>query len=779
MPLEGPTAIVETVGIHEPGTTMPSPPLRIRWRCGLILILGLVGSLRAADDPAGRLPTPVEMAAAREDLWAEASLKQPGGPSYEFFRDLLPPLRYVNADFRVYPVVLSAPGAAVKARWVGDGSAVNARAQERPMWREVGTPIHFLVGEPGADFGDDPAQLDGPRLAEGFLPIVQIGYRRGAVTYEQEAFVPADGKLAEAGAVFVRFSVRGGLGTVRAQLDPDLVIRPGAGTLTNVRDRTILLHDDHWTWDEEEHALQAKLKPGEGAVLLVPTGSLIQPASPPNAAHYDKHRQTCVDAWKAIVNRGMNLEIPEPIVQDAWRSLVVGQFLIVSGDRMNYSVGNAYDHLYEAECGDAARSLLLFGHEGTARGMVGPLLDFYRKATQVHVAGHKLQLVAHYYGSRAMPQAVRDWEPAWGPVVDFLLKNREVGNGLMPPDNYAGDIAQPVYALASNANCWRGLLAMAAVLDDLGRHDRARTLTEEAASYRRAILRAVEQSLQRDADPPFIPNALFGVEQAYDVTTASRVGSYYDLMAPYILGSGVFGPGSERETWMIEYLRRHGGLAMGMIRSEPHQGLFDGEPGVNVLYGLRYMLPLLRRDDVGHAQAGFYGQLAQGMTRGTFVGGEGSRFFHGDRWGRSFYLPPNSASNAMFLITLRYLLIQDWDLDDDARPETLRLLYGAPSRWLEDGQVVAAERAPTPFGLVSFRAESHLARDEVMLTVEPPTRRPRSLLVRLPLPEGRTVLSARVGNVELPVGPDGAIDLTAREGIVRVLIHVSKPVRSN
>ena len=46
----------------------------------------------------------------------------------------------------------------------------------------------------------------------------------------------------------------------------------------------------------------------------------------------------------------------------------------------------------------------------------------------------------------------------------------------------------------------------------------------------------------------------------------------------------------------------------------------------------------------------------------------------------------------MFLTTLRYLLVQDWDLDDDGRPETLRLLDAIPPRWLADGQTLAAER---------------------------------------------------------------------------------------
>src|SRR5439155_15564157 len=255
----------------------------------------------------------------------------------------------------------------------------------------------------------------------------------------------------------------------------------------------------------------------------------------------------------------------------------------------------------------------------------------------------------------------------------------------------------------------RGLRDLAAVLDDLGERDRAKALFAEATSYRKAILAGVAKSERRGTKPPFIPNALFGPEKAYDMLIDSRMGSYYDLMAPYIIGSGVFGPGDERETWMIDYLRQHGGVAMGLPRIKAHQGEYSGEPGVNVLYGLRYVLTLLRRDDAAHAQVAFYGQLAHGMTRETFIGGEGSRFFHGDQWGRSFYLPPNSTSNAMFLTTLRYLLIQDWDLDDDGRPETLRLLYGVPARWLKDGATIQVERAPTMFGEVSLAVESRLS----------------------------------------------------------------------
>src|SRR5947207_5974009 len=87
------------------------------------------------------LPTYTDVIASRADLWGEAALRQPGGPSYEFFARLLPPLRYVDADFRYYPIVLSAPGAVVKGRLISNGSAVNALARQ-PNWRgEAGTPV--------------------------------------------------------------------------------------------------------------------------------------------------------------------------------------------------------------------------------------------------------------------------------------------------------------------------------------------------------------------------------------------------------------------------------------------------------------------------------------------------------------------------------------------------------------------------------------------------------------------------------------------------------------
>ena len=729
---------------------------------GVVAAVLLYGAMA----PPESFPTTREaMAATREDVWAEAAIKAPSGPSYEFFKDVLPPLRYVDAEFRHYPIVLSAPRGAVKARWVSNGSGVNLRANKPPMWKEAGTPVAFFVGEKGEPFGADIGRLDGPRYVDGWLPIVQAAYTADGVRYEQEAFAPVDEWAAERGVVTVRFTARSKAGRVTVKVGTAERLRFEHSVVRNEKGDRILGFGPDWIWVGDENKATADLSAGQSTVITILTR---EAEGPSKTRPIDDDRKACVEAWRKILARGAELSVPEPRVQDAWRALVVGQYLIAVGDRMHYSAGNAYDHLYEGECGDAVRALLLFGHVSEARRMVGPLLDFNRPATRFHVAGHKLQLLAHYYWVTRDREYLHEKEAVWKPVVEFIRTSRKTENGLLPKDRYAGDIAEAVYSLSSNANCWRGLRDMAAVLEDVGEKEYAVELRKEAGEFRKAIVAAAEKSIRREASPPFVPIALLANEPAHDPLTATRQGSYYDLMIPYVLGSGVFGPASKEEAWIVEYLRRHGGLATGMIRSTPHQGQFNGEPGVNVLYGLRYMQTILRRGDREHALAGFYGHLAQGMTRETFVGGEGSRFFHGDKEGRSFYLPPNSASNAMFLTTLRYLLVQDWDLNDDGKPETLRLLDAAPARWLADRATLSFEKMPTAFGEVSLRAESRLKEGEVVVTVQAPPRPVGKMQLRLPDPPGRRVRSAWIEGKEIKRDGEGRVDLTGRRGTVVV-----------
>jgi hypothetical protein len=730
------------------------------------------GQMTTQSAPASRLPSVQEVAAANTDVWGEAALRQPDGASYEFFKDLFPPLRYVDAAFRHYPLMLSAPQGLQKTRLVSNGSVINARANKKPMWYEFGTPVAFSVGDPPEAFGGDLTRLDGPRYLEGHLPVVQMAFRCGGVLYHEEVFAPVEPEMADRGAVMVRFTVsEAPFGHVEAHVESETALQVTGQTVLDAKRQAILTFSAAWQWQAERRSLTASIKAGDSADLLILTN-----AGPPVAAitagEYGKRRESCAKRWTELLARGTGLQVPEPIVEDAWRSMIIGDFMVAAGDRMHYSAGNAYAKLYQAECGDALRSLVLFGQTDAAREMLKPVLEFYREATRAHVAGHKLQLLTWYYWVTHDTESIWTNESLWRKSLDYILNNRESETGLLPKDNYAGDISQKVYSLNSNASCWRGLRDAAAMLDDMGRKDEAGRILEQAAAYRRAILDAVTRSERLDTKPPFIPVALLADEPAHDPLTATQMGSYYDLIVPYIIGSEIFGQGSQREDWLLGYLENHGGIAMGMIRTTPHQGQFDNQPGVNVLYGLRYQLALLRRDEREKALVGFYGQLAQGMSRDTFIGGEGSRFLHGDQYGRSMYLPPNTASNAMFLLTLRYLLIQDWDLNEDGRPDTLRLLYGVPRRWLKDGAEISFKDAPSMFGKLSLEVQSHLGDGHIDIRITAPPRQPTKTLLRLPLPGGWKAADATVDGMTLPVASDGAVDLSGRGGayLVRFIV---------
>jgi hypothetical protein len=200
---------------------------------------------------------------------------------------------------------------------------------------------------------------------------------------------------------------------------------------------------------------------------------------------------------------------------------------------------------------------------------------------------------------------------------------------------------------------------------------------------------------------------------------------------------------------------------------------WTGAQRINPLYGTRYVLDALRRDEPDRALVSFYGMLAQGFTRNTFVVGEGCDLEPLDAGGRFFYCPPNSAGNGHFLAMLRHLLIQELDRDDDGRPETLRLLFATPRPWLQDGQSIRIERAPTAFGPMALSIQSRLAQGEVLADVDLPTRNPpQTALLRLRLPEGWRAVSARAGDRTFAVDAQGTVTLSNHRGKAAIRVTV-------
>ncbi len=535
----------------------------------------------------------------------------------------------------------------------------------------------------------------------------------------------------------------------------------------DAKNRVLLAYDNNFQWRAARSSLMSREKHTATAYVVVFTQpadmATVQQAS---KQWYTAQREKCEKTWNKLLAAGTDVHVPEPYVNNAWRSLLVGTYMIMAGDQLNYSAGNQYARQYAHESGETMRSLLLWGHEKDAGEGIPPIFKYRRRNIEFHDGGYKLEGLAAYYFVTRDAELIRKTRALWQREIDLLVKSLDPKTGLLPREKYCSDIDTPVISINANANCWRGLRDMGLVLSDMGAAEEATKLAAIAATYRKTILATIDKALDRSVDPPFLPIAL-GEETVHDPITATRLGSYWNLVVPQVLFSGVFPANSPTADDILRYIQNCGGLCMGMVRCQAARGFWVNVQNIDDLYTTRYALALLERDEPDRALVSFYGKLAQGLTRDTFIDGEASSILPYDEYGRQFFLPPNSTGNASFLEQLRYLLVQDYDLDDDGRVETLRLCFATPRRWLENGKEIVVERAPTQFGDVSFRIKSDLTHKQVVADVKLPPYAPARTLLRLRLPGDLKIESANV-----PTMDHETLDLTDQRGHCHVLVKI-------
>ncbi len=764
--------------------------MKILSRCVLKFFVLLIASSLGH---AASVPTLQEAEASKKDLWGEAAIEQPNGPSYEFFEQLLPPPRYVDAEFHYYPLLLSAPNAEVKAHLISNGSGVNLRGLGH-LWADPVAAFHFRVGTDQFQFGGELKRLEHPTLAEGYLPIFEIRYLHPSpvdneawlpigqktnvpVTpeiYKLEAFGSTDETLSKNGLALVKFSIaQGKIGYITIIVDARSSLKFANGKLTDDKGQILAFFDSKWKGSGGH--IEAKFGPNDSVTLAIATKPMdATTAFQFTSSTYAQEREKCAGTWRKILAQGMNVETPEPVVNNAWRHLLIENLELIKGNRMQYSSGNSYDGMYEAEGSDAALAFLVWGYENDMRRLMKPLFDFTRKGLEFHQAGFKLNNICRYYWQTRDASVWTEFKSKWEAEAARLDKNRTGEHGLFPMEQYCGDVHSRCQSLNVNSKAWRALRDLGATLEEIKNPEAAHYL-QEAADFRPKVLSAIHESVNHSTTPPFVPMALYTNEGPHDPITQVRIGGYWNIIIGYTIASGIFPAGSEEENWIPNYQEQYGGIVLGMIRAGgPLARFWHSDFRINPLYGTRYALDTLRRDDVNRSLVSFYGMLAQGFTRNTFISAEGGSVTPLDEGGRFMYLPPNSAADAHFLSMLRYMLVQDYDLNDDGKPDTLRLCFATPKRWLEDGKTIKIERAPTTFGLVSVKMISHLNEGFVTAEVALPERNaPAKVLLRARVPDGWKVVSATAAD-KLTVDEKGTADLTFLQGKQSIRFAVQK-----
>jgi hypothetical protein len=799
---------------------------------GGFLLLG-AGICRSQTAVPGYRHSIDELTIANNDLLGDEALKLAGGPTYEFFASAMPPMRYVDARFRCYPIVLCAPTNKTKARLVSDGSSVNARERSLTWSKEQGTPTYFFMGDKREAFGKDLGRLTGPKFAEGYLPIVQMSYSTQGSVWEQESFCSTDPQLADYGVVLVKFTLKSAtpivmpMPKIRPERTGEAI--PGVENAENAKLTAEKYDDRVEAWfegpalyqlddmkvmapaasaDEQFAAMKegkaAAAKKGKSVLALIypemitnpGRGAVIAPLRIGQSAYfaiftknadpaemkfelspesYDAQRAQCVKTWNGILAEGADFQTPEPYVNNCWRAETIMDYMLTSGDAMHYSACNQYDGIYIGEGGDAIYSLAMYGHDKETERLEPAQFKSQRAGLEFHRAAFKLQMLAKCWRLNRDADYLTKTESLWQKEIDIILKGRQTPNGMLPKEQYCGDVHTFVYSLNSNSNCWRALRDMSIICQETGRIDQGKRLAEVASEYRKIILDTLDKAINHSVEPPFVPVALSGEEDPHVPIWATTMGSYWNLMIHYILASGVFPADSQTATDVLRYVENNGGLEMGMLRARNTPGNFwVSGPRVNDLYGLRRNLVLLQRDEVDKALVGFYGKLAQGMTRDTFIGCEGSSLAALDEFGRQMFLPPNSAANSNYLQTLRYMLVQDYDMNDDGKPDTLRLCFATPRGWLEDGKQIKVTNAPTNFGKLSLTATSHLAGGEVIADVDLPAGKPEKIYLRFRLPDGNKIASATANGQSVAITNNETIELTGLTGHVTIRAKTTK-----
>jgi hypothetical protein len=350
---------------------------------------------------------------------------------------------------------------------------------------------------------------------------------------------------------------------------------------------------------------------------------------------------------------------------------------------------------------------------------------------------------------------------------------------LLRLEGYSSDISTPVYGLHSQTVVWQGLRAMSTVWAETGRRGLARDAARLAARLGDGLRRAVRDSSRRLPDGSlFVPTALRAGHTPFDALTASRPGSYWNLVMPYALASGFFAPHGRQARGILTYMSKHGSRLLGLVRAGAYS-LYRvpkyPRSGIDQVYGLNMARFLADNDRPDQLVLSMYGMLAGAMTPDTFVSGEAASVapVRGALY-RSMYLPPNGASNAAFLETLRLMLVHE-TRNLSGGPWGLELAFSTPRPWLGKGKAIEVRDAPTSFGPVSFRLERHARTVEGWVDI--PTRRhARTLRLRVRLPNGTRITGVQVDGRRHRRydAHSGTIDLTGRHGMVELVVALKQ-----
>jgi hypothetical protein len=720
---------------------------------------------------------------SKTDLWGNALLRSPAGPTYAAARRYLEPLMLAGhvpgrrseplTDSGVYYLPFTGPvsvqGPAQVALHLADGSELVSQSVSGPR-------LSIGVGPDGRElYGSCLARLATPSLLDGYLPVLETDYvDADGVRFRQESFaarIPQTGTLVS----FVRLTAEPG----RASAPIVIRLTPSAKGLRFENDALVSRGEMHlitsagasWNGTSVSWTLPAARTSTVYAAWLVRPSPALPIAL--DAATYLAARNSIASFWRGRLSSGASLLVPERTVLDAERACLILDMELT----WRYSIGNAYQELEYPESLDATSVIGEYGFGAVERSTLETTLAQRPALYPDWEMGAKLLTSADYYDLYRDRAYIAAATPVLsGYVSDLARQVAQNPLGILHRERWTSDLPETAYALDSQAVVWQALGAMARVWSATGDTTAARMAGALAARLGTALRAAVKQSERRLPDGSlFIPIKLYAHEKPTGAVLETRDGSYWNYEIPYALASGLFTFGGRQADEALRYMLDHGSFLLGQVRINAYS-LYESPTyptsGTDDVYMLELARFLADEEQPNRLVLSLYGLLAAGMTPGTFVSGEAASVapLPGEYF-RSMYLPPNSVAAAAFIETLRLTLVHEVDSAAGA-PRGLELAFSTPRLWLAAGKTIMVSRVPTSFGSLSYTLRAVPGAIDATVTA-PGSAALRSLRLRLRLPNDRPLLGVRLDGRPYTRfdGRSETVDLSGLHGTLNLVVR--------
>ena len=704
---------------------------------------------------------------AQNDVLGESYLADPRDPSYARTAQFTAPLQFPESyvGMREFPHE-------VHVAW--DGSVgLDPGLFTGKEWNtcEFASALPFALNGREIDPSESLGVLRGQ--LEHYLPAAQYVYHRRAeqVGWEEIVFM---GQIEETAGLFLRFRLVNL--SDRPQTVSFSIHQPAGGEINIQRDRISVtapfprvkpgtMPDDPEAAAEKQRQINQKVfsvtllasepageedalpvwrfnlakEDAKDLYLFLPGSSAA--AVPAKTLNPDEIKpaffralKTEYDRWQAFFARGIQLEIPEPMVEEVYRGVTAKVLVCVDGDEVRGGAVH-YEGFWPYCALSVVRVMLDLGYDDEARRYLRRFLrtriepsgrfrfDERSDRFQMFDTGDFLTTLAKYWWYTRDARPIQEHREAIGRVLRFIRETRARSLEAFPPDDprhgmiegiLNNDINKEVtYYYTTDASIWNGLRNFAQALHEIGTAERHKEYVREAsemAAYadeyydqlRRSFASAVER---QDGRISFIHIHPVAEDAAGPVMCKFRTKMGYRAHRrfhewPRLIGSGYLNDAEVRA--LFDYESKHEQTVLGVRRYVPR--VLDNFQ-TNEAAHQKLRLGLVREFLME-----YYGYIHLMLAPGMWSGFEQVQVvpLPGDRGrytGPSAKLMPvprlSGWEGAHATWPVATMTKQIFAFDEPGGG-AVWLAAGVPRHWLQDGQRVAASRIPTRYGRIDL-----------------------------------------------------------------------------